>query len=500
MNRSRTEESLFPTLGPLARRTPAFLAAMGRMSWRMLRVLGRFTRRWWWRVSIFVLILVVAHSLATLITWRQLQAEIDGIRARGEYTSLGQIKYPIVPDAENGALIYEKAEALLPKMPQRPQLDGTPFEQLLKHEGVVVNQFDTGDKHVGDRALWDHARAELERCSEAIAMVKRAQKKPRCFFGIQMDDTFHYPVPKPAKLGRLAMALAVDTLCKAKDRDTARALESVGMLFRLQDAVKEVHTLSALHQRAWLVNMASRTLSKVCAMGHVNEFDARRLSDQLAKIDLPAAFPDAMLAERAWVIDVFEIIREKGNPIQYLKGGNPPLIDPIDVYFSYVGRPLLYHDELTALRSVNYAIRLVRKPYRNITDAERNKLVEMGQVTGLLEFIFAGSWLGNRANVDSAQAGVSGSRILLALQVHKSRHGEYPASLSDLKQLGWKLDLEDPFSGKDFIYRRAGNGFVLYSIGQNLKDEGGWDDYSPALRAIHPRPDKPDDIVWKLGH
>jgi hypothetical protein len=32
---------------------------------------------------------------------------------------------------------------------------------------------------------------------------------------------------------------------------------------------------------------------------------------------------------------------------------------------------------------------------------------------------------------------------------------------------------QDPFSGKDFVYRRTGGDYSLYSIGQNLKDDGG---------------------------
>jgi len=72
----------------------------------------------------------------------------------------------------------------------------------------------------------------------------------------------------------------------------------------------------------------------------------------------------------------------------------------------------------------------------------------------------------------------------------KDRHSIYPASLAELRaKLGWKLP-EDPFSGKDFIYKRQGKGFILYSIGQNLKDDGG----------IEPSKNDRDkgDIVWRM--
>jgi len=55
-------------------------------------------------------------------------------------------------------------------------------------------------------------------------------------------------------------------------------------------------------------------------------------------------------------------------------------------------------------------------------------------------------------------------------------------------RLGWKLP-QDPFSGKDFVYKRQGKGFLLYSIGENLKDDGG-------LAAPE---EAPADIVWQMN-
>ena len=75
---------------------------------------------------------------------------------------------------------------------------------------------------------------------------------------------------------------------------------------------------------------------------------------------------------------------------------------------------------------------------------------------------------------------------------YKDRFGAYPKSLDELRsKLGWKLQT-DPFSGKDFVYRRQGKGFLLYSIGENLKDDGGLD----PRRGNVKREDA--DIVWRM--
>ncbi|HWA81867.1 MAG TPA: hypothetical protein VG820_00425, partial [Fimbriimonadaceae bacterium] len=46
--------------------------------------------------------------------------------------------------------------------------------------------------------------------------------------------------------------------------------------------------------------------------------------------------------------------------------------------------------------------------------------------------------------------------------------GPYPAALPNLGEISL-----DPMDGKPLRYRRTGSGFTLYSIGHNLKDDGG---------------------------
>jgi hypothetical protein len=79
-------------------------------------------------------------------------------------------------------------------------------------------------------------------------------------------------------------------------------------------------------------------------------------------------------------------------------------------------------------------------------------------------------------------------RIVLALKGYKQQHRAYPANLADLQAtLDRPLPL-DPFSGKDFIYRTEDRGFILYSVGRDLKDDQG--------QAPTPETHGAGDIVW----
>jgi hypothetical protein len=59
------------------------------------------------------------------------------------------------------------------------------------------------------------------------------------------------------------------------------------------------------------------------------------------------------------------------------------------------------------------------------------------------------------------------------LSAHHALHARYPASLDDLcPDYFEKLPL-DPFTDKGMIYRLEGEGYVLYSVGTNEKDDNG---------------------------
>ena len=63
----------------------------------------------------------------------------------------------------------------------------------------------------------------------------------------------------------------------------------------------------------------------------------------------------------------------------------------------------------------------------------------------------------------------------LKLRRHKLAKGAYPEALSEIvvPEAGVSNAPLDPFTGKDLVYRKDGDGFVLYSVGKDLTDNGG---------------------------
>jgi hypothetical protein len=83
-------------------------------------------------------------------------------------------------------------------------------------------------------------------------------------------------------------------------------------------------------------------------------------------------------------------------------------------------------------------------------------------------------------------------QVAFALAAYRAETGRYPAQLAELAPKYLAAVPGDQFSGKPLIYRAEGNGYVLYSVGQNEKDDGGkgFDDDPPGddLRVRMPLP------------
>ena len=61
----------------------------------------------------------------------------------------------------------------------------------------------------------------------------------------------------------------------------------------------------------------------------------------------------------------------------------------------------------------------------------------------------------------------------LALHAYKLQHGGFPRQLADLVPDYLPAVPEDPFRARPLVYRRTETGYMLYSVGEDRKDDGG---------------------------
>ena len=77
-----------------------------------------------------------------------------------------------------------------------------------------------------------------------------------------------------------------------------------------------------------------------------------------------------------------------------------------------------------------------------------------------------------------ARADFEAIQTVVALMRYREANGRYPDSLESLKPMYLKTLPRDPYGPGTFSYKKVGNDFTLYSLGENLKDDGGVYDWA----------------------
>jgi hypothetical protein len=97
---------------------------------------------------------------------------------------------------------------------------------------------------------------------------------------------------------------------------------------------------------------------------------------------------------------------------------------------------------------------------------------------------------------DQNELEVAATRLMVALELFRSEHADYPDRLSELVPAYLPALPDDPFSSDGFRYRRLKEGetappggdrlYLLYSIGADGRDDGGCTDPRGRAAALEP--------------
>ena len=474
----------FPTLKPLGRALIRFCAGM-------ILIPARGIRRRYKPILAVIAVLVIAHGVATFVLGRQVQMEIMSIRSDGNPTTTADLAGEKIPDEENAAVLYRKA-----------------FELMSTEQGEedlgVIGTFVSRRERAKDPTLWSKAAEVLPRYQGVISLIEQAQMRPKCRFPVNWGLGFNAQFRHLAPMRRLAQLLRAQALIDAKAGRTDEALRSTGLAFRLSDSLKDEPTLISQLVRIAVVGIAARTFTDVLEYGSVDETQARRLYGTLSGINMHSSMVTAIRGERALGIRAFQEVRKNSPSGQSLQEAAGLLL-----IHTWIWRPMLYADEMHYLRRVEAAVHRASLPYREFNEHpspfSNQDPPRYAFLSGLVMPVYTRA----RSAADRAQASINGTQIELALQAYKDRYGSYPANLKGLRaRLEWPIP-EDPFSDKDFVYKRRGNGILLYSIGENLKDDGARKYPSYVTRrgeesVIHEYQTADgqfsDDVIWEMDH
>lgn len=459
----------------------------------LLRRLGAVT-------AVGVLLLCLASLVMNVIAGRALERELTAIRARGEPLTLREAAPPEIPATENAALVYAEAFRLL----GRTDAVNLPDREILrrKEQEKALQAFLTADEASARAVLAPQVRAFLIEAAPALARARVAAAMPRCRFPVNWEDGAGALFPHYAPLRLLAKLLAAHAITATQTGQVDAAMADLTAVAQIARHMGEPLLIGQLVQYACLVHTMS-ALERLLEGGTLNETQCRRLDALLAEMELHEPFERAMQTERCLGMWAFDFARRDPAKLSQLMGTGVEAVPLFLPRLWLVGKPLLKLDEVCYLRQMGQRIALAgeRRPIgRRGWAEEPPRLPQYAVVTRVFLPIFARAV--ERRDETLARLGLA--RWALALHRYQQETGSYPAAAEAAAQtLGGGLP-NDPFTNRAFHYRRQGNGYLLYSVGANGRDDGGRGVNDrprphPVLSRFPPREDRQyDDVVWRV--
>jgi len=448
--------------------------------WRAVAWCGRGLWRRKRPILAALTILVCLHLAATIITGVALRREYARLRKAGEpltgdqvLTTLQQrvasMEFHPSADQPNAAWVYEHA-----------------FQELRLSEAGkrCWEEVARGDVRAGDPRRLRFARSMVPANRRYFSLLEEGSRIRDCAFPVNWYSGAAALFPHLARMREAARFLALRAELATADGDADAALGDCATILRMAEHAKSEPTIIGQLVGYALQGFALTTLEHVLANAEPQAPACTRLSAQLEHTDQIGPSVRAMQGERVlfgrWA---FDYLRHKGK--------DPGLAEVVGKQVLWlripartVGRPVLNVNELTYLRSLTGWTDVMRLPFPEALQREKSLQQDMDALPAyravlarMLTPAFARfTWSRNRTT-----AMIGAAEIALALRLYRVAHGTYPDSLSALENAGWRLP-NDPFTEQPYRYRRQGAGFLVYSVGPDLTDDGGKAHQPPVMK------------------
>jgi len=423
--------------------------------------------------------LLALHAGWGYVADRRLDTRLREYRSAGEWVDPTDFRGVSVTPEQNAALDLHAASRLIEEYdPTFTKADNLyPFLPLTSEEDALI-------------------RAAVGKYPDVFALVESAARKPAAWW--QNDYSVADVSPSSPRFAEaIARLIHRDALVAHTDGDDRRALRRVENLLDLARML-DTEPLSLAHSRAhgaadyaaWTAEQLAPDLRIGDGAGAVTVADLRRIIDRLLDDDGP---------RRAMIRAMWSNRRECWARARSLAAGEEIVSHrrtPDGMWLGYVLKPFLLADAELAARMTTAEVRAFERAhdwpaYRDAADLDR--LFPEVRAYPTLHF-----WAGLLHHEPSVKVHYKRTTdchlaaTILALRCYAADHADHlPGALAHLVPTYLPAVPTDPMApnGAPLRYRRMADDAIVYSVGEDGRDDAG----SAAVRPDVYQPEDPPD-------
>ena len=413
-----------------------------------------------------VLIVLLLAGIAVFAIFRlrvrfRLRDRIEAIRAAGYPATCAELDrwYNIPHDVENAAYTMEEAFMMLnpwdkeksKSLPVAGRAELPPRTEPIPTEMKTLIA-----EYVADN-------------NEALELLHEAAKIEHCRYPIDLSAGFAARLPNLSEIRKTVFLLELEAVLHADDGNVTAAMRSIDAAFGVARSLAGQPLNISQLIRAACQNKAVQTVEQVVNRIELTDEQLIELIERVRKSEQICGMSCAFAGERCMGLSFFQ------NPQSLdpgVFGGGTPT-GPVLAFYGAAG--LADADAVIYLDLMDGYMKSTELPLherQRAVDALGAKLQSTSKVHVLLHTIMPALSrittieLRSVAQLRTAQAGLSVQRYRLTA-------GKLPDKLADLVPTYLESVPKDPFDGEELRYKKLDPGFVVYSIGEDLSDDGG---------------------------
>ncbi len=411
-------------------------------------------------------ILYVAYRVTLM---RMVETRLDEIRNRHEPTTLIELGTGLVhPAAEdNAALLYLQAFTKYSKFtfaeddPRGKLLPVVGFAKLPLRGGNLPGEMHT--------AIAQYLAENME----ALKLLHAGTNRSQCRYPVEYSKGIATLPKHLAMVRQGARLLLLESLLRADTGDTAGAVESLKAGAAIAKSAGSDPMLIAHLVRIACQILSNDGLGRVLSRGQLTDAQLADLETIWAGLAEPNAIVPVMIGERCFGVTACETLRklplkDRGQIGWFVgdgKGGS------YGVYYLYRFGGLSDLELIDYLPILNGYIQVCRLPLEQRPAAVKSVCVAITPPSRL-HFLARGladaldnAILKDVRHLTQLQAAIMAVRV----ERYRLNHGELPISLDAMSE----PVSADPFANQPLRYKKLSKGYVVYSVGENGKDDDG---------------------------
>jgi hypothetical protein len=409
-----------------------------------------------------VLLLVAgcAFAIFRLSLRSKLNARIDAIRAASYPVTCAELDqwYKIPPNVENAAYTIEDAFSF--------------YKTWDKEKSKSLPVVGRAELPARSEPLDEETKALITQYiadnNEALELLHAGAKIKNCRYPIDLSDGLTTQLHHVGEIRNFVRLLKLEAILHAENGEGELAVRSAISSFGIARSLAKEPVIVSQLLHAGCQSLATSTI----------EYCINRIA--LADEQLVELIECVHNAERISDMSC-AFVGERCMGIGFFKA--PELMDP-DIFEDIPVRPILElykavgmtdADTIIYLDIMDGYIKSAQLPPHQRLEADKaidTRLQSTSKVHILLHVIMPP--LSRITSIELRTiANLRNARTALAIQRFRLATGRLPDALIDLVPAYLDAVPTDPFDGKDLRYEKLGVGFVVYSVGQDLRDDGG---------------------------